>query len=454
MIGLLLSSLGGYICRNLWAGARLALFLPIERSSFSFGAVPLAAAWALAVLCYCIVQLPFAWPVAAISPWGANFLLASFFSILAALHLGALLVGLGAQSGRLQVMVLSTLPATYLVIMVLQLSVFAELLPREAAWGVYPIYILPLIAAARGTALLDKGTLLRGLVPAAAFSGAIVFTTFFLVPSSIFEPADDYAGDDAEAWTPVDVEHVYYAQPELLEGQLARLRPGVPGQVELYALLLAYYPNQRVFLREVDTAGAIVADQFGAEGRIVRLANSRAQPERYPLANRHNLDAALARIAEVMNAGEDVLLLYLTSHGSKEVISAGYWEVGTADLGAQSLAAALADSGLGNAVVVISACKSGSFVPSLAAPNRLIITAAAAGRNSFGCADENNWTYFGEAFFDRALRSTHDFAEAFGMAADLVAEWEHANGQQPSDPQMALGPEIAPVLERLAAARP
>jgi hypothetical protein len=182
----------------------------------------------------------------------------------------------------------------------------------------------------------------------------------------------------------------------------------------------------------------------------VRLANSRDHPERYPLANVRNLDAALARIAEAMNPDEDVLLLFLTSHGSEEIVSAGYWELRTTDLDAGTLAASLAASGIRHAVVIVSACNSGSFIPQLETPDRLIITASAAERNSFGCSNENEWTYFGEAYFDRGLRATHDFRTAFDAAAELVAEWEHELGHVPSDPQIALGAGIEAVLEQLA----
>ena len=89
-------------------------------------------------------------------------------------------------------------------------------------------------------------------------------------------------------------------------------------------------------------------------------------------------------------------------------------------------------------------------MPRLAAPDRLIITAASAERSSFGCADENEWSYFCDAFFDRALRSTHNLHAAFELAAQLVADWENAGDLTSSEPQVALGMEIESVLEQLA----
>ena len=53
-----------------------------------------------------------------------------------------------------------------------------------------------------------------------------------------------------------------------------------------------------------------------------------------------------------------------------------------------------------------------------------IITAARHDRTSFGCADENDFTYFGRAFFKEALPKSDSFFDAFNKAQGLVSEWE------------------------------
>ena len=60
----------------------------------------------------------------------------------------------------------------------------------------------------------------------------------------------------------------------------------------------------------------------------------------------------------------------------------------------------------------------------------LVITAARHDRTSFGCADENDFTYFGRAFFKEALPRAHSFQDAFRKAEALVGEWEakHTGG--------------------------
>lgn len=67
----------------------------------------------------------------------------------------------------------------------------------------------------------------------------------------------------------------------------------------------------------------------------------------------------------------------------------------------------------------------------------LIITAARRDRRSFGCADENDFTYFGRVFFKEALHSSKSFAQAFEKASSLVDEWERADAAKTSKPAAA-----------------
>ena len=107
-------------------------------------------------------------------------------------------------------------------------------------------------------------------------------------------------------------------------------------------------------------------------------------------------------------------------------------------------------SGIKNRVVVVSACHSGSFIPALADPTTLLITAAHADRTSFGCADKRQWTYFGDAYFNRALRQERSFLRAFELAKRLIRDWEVKEKLTRSLPQMAGGGALKSRLEALA----
>jgi hypothetical protein len=81
-----------------------------------------------------------------------------------------------------------------------------------------------------------------------------------------------------------------------------------------------------------------------------------------------------------------------------------------------NLADMLDRTGVRHKVVIISACYSGVFIPRLAEADTLVITAADANHSSFGCRDKAKWTYFGDAFFNVALRRAKSLNDAFLLA--------------------------------------
>ena len=244
-----------------------------------------------------------------------------------------------------------------------------------------------------------------------------------------------------------DTEAVYSAQSELLASQASGLRTGDPATPELFALLGAGYPLEKVFQREVEAVTELLEADFDARDRVMRLVNSWHAPTAYPLLNRTNLTSALSTIGQKMD-NDDILLLFLSSHGGPEILSTEFAGVMTRDLSPAHIAEALASSGIKYAVVIISACYSGSFVDALKAPSRLVLTAARSDRASFGCSDKAEWTNWGRAFFVEALDETRDLREAALIARDLVAKWEADEGFEASDPQIVEGALIGSVLDR------
>ena len=58
--------------------------------------------------------------------------------------------------------------------------------------------------------------------------------------------------------------------------------------------------------------------RFDTAGRSLRLVNNDGTLRDYPLATVSNLQRALAAVAQRMDPQEDVLVLYLTTHGSRD----------------------------------------------------------------------------------------------------------------------------------------
>lgn len=253
--------------------------------------------------------------------------------------------------------------------------------------------------------------------------------------------ADD-ADSDAAEYQPVDVERTFYAQVPLVESELAHLEAGRPGVTDLYFVGFAGYGSQDVFMKEVRFAETLFADRFDTDGRQIALINNRATLDDLPLASGSNLRLALKGIGERMDRDEDVLFLFLTSHGSPGLLATDFWPMQLNDLTPGELRAALDEAGIRWRVIVVSACYSGSFIDDLQNEETLIITAARKDRTSFGCSDEADFTYFGRAFLDQALHETRSFIDAFGRASQAIAVREEEEGITPSQPQIRIGGQV------------
>lgn len=147
-----------------------------------------------------------------------------------------------------------------------------------------------------------------------------------------------------------------------------------------------------------------------------------------------------------MNGESDILFVILTSHGSPDGLAVTAGRRPAETLKPSRLADMLERTGVRYKVVIISACYSGVFIPPLANADTLVITAADASHPSFGCQDKAKWTYFGDAFFNVALRQATTLKDAFVVARSLVLKRELRQGFDPSHPQMAGGANVEPLL--------
>lgn len=236
----------------------------------------------------------------------------------------------------------------------------------------------------------------------------------------------------------------------LLDEAFGRLAPQRPGVTDLYVVGFGGDSEEDVFRNEVDYLETLMTSRFQAGGRVVSLVNHTDSLFRKPrpLATLPNLRKALAGVAARMDRDEDVLMLFLTMHGTPTHelavrMQSRYLALITPD----DLRKALDDAGIRNRVVVISACYSGGFVPALSSPDALVLTASHRNRPSFGCGADSKATYFGRAWMIEALNETSDFAAAFELAKTRIASRERAQGFRPSRPQIAAGANIGARLK-------
>ena len=164
-----------------------------------------------------------------------------------------------------------------------------------------------------------------------------------------------------------------------------------------------------------------------------------------------NLRETLNEMGATIDRDEDVVMLYLESHGSKNYELVTEFPPLELDSLTPALLRELLDkSRIKWRIIVVSACYSGGYIEPLREAHTLIITASAANRTSFGCGTESNATYFADAFFQHALRFEDSFLTAFGQArASIAAREKEQNMSPPSDPQIFVGDAMAAKLPKL-----
>lgn len=236
------------------------------------------------------------------------------------------------------------------------------------------------------------------------------------------------------------------SQRWLLQAETARFAPRKQGTTNIYAIGIAGWADQDVFIKELDGGLAMFGAILPIRGHTLRLVNHRETLENVPLANQRNFAAAVHAVGEVMDKNEDVLLLFMTSHGEPSGFALRLPSEATSELTPQEVAATLDKEGIKNRVVIVSACFSGVFVPPLANDDSIVLTAADARNTSFGCSAEREWTYFGDAFFRQSLRPGRDLQHAFDNARTLIEGWEMMDRAPPSNPQGHFGPALVAKL--------
>ncbi len=152
--------------------------------------------------------------------------------------------------------------------------------------------------------------------------------------------------------------------------------------------------------------------------------------------------ASVANVATAMRAGGgDACFVFVTSHGEER----GFFLRPDRRLFDPGSLDRVLNAGCGSlpTVVIVSACHSGTFLtPDMRKPNRVILTAAATDRTSFGCGADDQYTYYDQCLlqqFDGAA-TWRDLAVA---ARACVERLERRMGvRTPSLPQMFVGAQV------------
>ena len=307
-------------------------------------------------------------------------------------------------------------------------------------------------------ASVQPGPRLRALARAAALWIALFAVRALIPEAPVFVPPN-FDISSANWWEYLiarygaqdELAQLEKAQAGLLKTEVESLAPQRKGATDVYVIGVAGWATQDVFIKELDGAITAIGTVLPIKDHVLRLINNRTTIDTIPLASAQNFAAAVHAVGGVMDKDEDVLLVFMTSHGEKTGFALQLPGGPPAELTPQQVATALDSEGIKNRVVIVSACFAGIFMAPLQNDNSVIMTASDDKSTSFGCSPEREWTYFGDAFFHQSLLPGNDFQQAFNHARILIQGWELMDRIAPSNPQGWFGPalvaKLAPVFQ-------
>jgi len=443
------------LVRNLAAGMRLALFLPVSRLAFRIDLVQLL----LLLVVSAVLDIGIDWVRHGADGYFSWFGLGNeIFSagvLLLSAALLALAFGRHALVLAVPVLVLAGFPLPQLVRALP--DAVGDAIPfrnlyRDASDGLMIVWVFALSARAVAVALAPGG---RGRWWRAFVGGLVLIAPMWF--ASAIAPNDGWwnepsaeGGTDPRYPNPAS-EPVLAAQRQLLDDALSGLDDERPEATDLYFVGFAGDAHEDVFRQDVLAAQKVMDERWGTDGRSVALINNLRTLLEIPAATVTNLRETLNEIGSVIDSEQDVVMVYLASHGSRDHgLEVSLPPLELAPLTAPTLRGLLDGAGIKWRIVVVSACYSGGFIEELRDDNTLVLTASEADKASFGCGHRSDATYFGEALFQHGLAQSDSLLAAFEAARVRVAEREKADGAGPaSNPQIFVGPAMAEKLKEL-----
>jgi hypothetical protein len=317
-----------------------------------------------------------------------------------------------------------------------------------AAWVLLGVYGAAYASNALRT--LTGTWQVRAMLMVIVFLGALYSLSRTPELSPWLWSASSAAEEQDDSQMPASVaESLLFDQKDLIDQAVGAMSPSTGGYPAMFFVGFAGVAEQRVFAEEIKLAARVIDSRFATSDRKLLLINDRRDLDTYPIATASGLSYALHSVAQKMDPDRDILFLALSSHGSADAeLAVSNGSLPLEQLTDDDLETALRESGIKRRIIVISACYAGAFIKSLQNPDTIVITAAAADRTSFGCSDDRDMTYFGEAFYRDAMPGAKTLQDAFQSAKAAIAAREKRENEAPSEPQAFFGGDISAVLER------
>lgn len=213
----------------------------------------------------------------------------------------------------------------------------------------------------------------------------------------------------------------------------------VKSQGRLIFAGFAMHSQSKAFRADVVTAekAALAIDP---DAIIFKLNNPVAgQQADWPYATSGNIELVLKKVAALAGP-QDKIMILLSTHGAPDVLAVNFSNIFYPHITPGFLKEALAPTEKIPVLLMISACHSGSFLASLTSPNRIILTAAAKDRASFGCQFKSTNTYFVDALLNQPALTERSINELMTKAkVDVDRREKDQKLSPPSLPEIAVG---------------
>ena len=222
----------------------------------------------------------------------------------------------------------------------------------------------------------------------------------------------------------------------------ARARPQARAKRSLCRSALAGWAEQSIFIKELDGGLEALASVLPIKGHTVRLINHRDTVKKIPLANFPNFAAAVHAIGNIMDRGNDVLIMLMTSHGYRrpalrlQLPGDQGVELTPQQVAADARRRGHQESRSDRFGLLIRE----SFVPPLANDNTIVLTAADAAAHVLRLRSRARLDVFRRCLLPSQPASrAPDFESAFNHARILIHGWETMDHATPSNPQGSFG---------------
>ena len=160
--------------------------------------------------------------------------------------------------------------------------------------------------------------------------------------------------------------------------------------------------------------------------------------ERWQASGIRVLDETLSSLSPGEGEG---CLVYLTGHGAPEGLAMSA-DTPTIFVRTTRMESMLNSCSGRTTVLVVSACFSGVYMqPGITRPERIVITASEDDLPSFGCSNNNRYTFFDQCFLD-AWASHNQWGMLADEVRDCVKDTERSRGFPASRPQFFFGPRL------------